>query len=502
MYLSKLVGLKILMQMITKVLSTKGIVATLLFFGGNYVIKRAKKYFKVTQYVDRGIIYTCDQLFELDHIISTFSSQYSSRAEHILKELVSIPGKYDQNDIFRCAFDTITNALISENAVFGRSNIFVDNGNLISILMDPHDNSPFEKRKVVLITHDLSSLGFECDWGSGFGFDPYNGEIDFESLDTEKIRLINPRIPSSNLWDNLIIGNGTCGGLQGIASTIISQKILVETSGLGSLKGCIVISSFSFEKHHPYISVYGNQIYPDVIICAEATGTPEIGPCNIALGQLGKSIIRVEIGDNDLSLFSQISENYKWMCGSNPSGHSFLGKSSYECTLDAENSTIHFCRTLVPGDPPGKARTEIDDLPTMIYLKSAKKSHAIVEVEHIPPFITPIDERSVLAATDSYRRTVSPWIDNDCDPEIPKQHINFIKRYKSECVAGYPAKMPVPSNKKWMKTGKFVSPPILCIGAGFPELSGKPGEFVFFDHLQQPIALVARFPSLFIKEFK
>jgi hypothetical protein len=51
--------------------------------------------------------------------------------------------------------------------------------------------------------------------------------------------------------------------------------------------------------------------------------------------------------------------------------------------------------------------------------------------------------------------------------------------------------------KNWIDAGDSVHPPMFVIGAGFYQHAHTIGEYVHKAHLRCPIAVLARFPSLF-----
>ena len=490
-----------------KYIDFKGIFVTLVVIGGKIFIKKAKKYYELCEKIDRGIIPLKSELSLLDKQISSLSSSYINQTSFIIKDLVSYQGKFPNKPmsfIQSKLFKRISKIILHENVIFSSDNLTFDGlGNLVFFLTDPNDNIPINDRKVIFINNKIDLNYNQNDFP--IGIDPITGLIDFNKCNIEQLRTINQLLPPFDSWEKITIGKGTCSGFQSVATTIMSFKILKETIELGSLKGSIIVSSISFQEHLTYHEFHNIKLYPDVIIISESSSSLLNGPSSIGLGQLGKCIINLDINDdnNNEKIFSKINKEILKINEKGFNSNPFLGSGSLFITDSSINSSIKFHRTLTLNENYFDALNEINSLSIIKKLKKNLQSIAITKLDDYSPWKTPIDDESILAITESYRRTISPWIDElKDDPFSLKKHLNFIPLLNNNNYNGYPLLNNIPNNKKWLKFNNFVSPPMFSLGTGYFEISGFPGEFIFNDHLQIPLSLISRFPSLFIKQFK
>ena len=121
-------------------------------------------------------------------------------------------------------------------------------------------------------------------------------------------------------------------------------------------------------------------------------------------------------------------------------------------------------------------------------------------------WITSKNSKVVASAVESYQRCVSPFIPPDApkDPDTLRKNPRVSRWIFSTDGVGYPIKeseLPFSiENKNWIKNGDYVHPPMFGIGAGYEHHCHKLGEYLHKDHIWCPIAVLARFPSIFAKQ--
>jgi hypothetical protein len=184
---------------------------------------------------------------------------------------------------------------------------------------------------------------------------------------------------------------------------------------------------------------------------------------------------------------------------------------------------VRFDRRLTKGEDSMRAVQEIEDLRAVAVARAAgctvnvripmytEKSHLGVPANNLqdyPGWLTPPTHPAVRAAVDSYKRTVTPDVEEPREPG--PRHLRKQPRigrwiFSTDGV-GYPLR---PGQfdfsidgKDWIQAGDYVHPAMFGIGAGFEQHCHKLGEYVHKDHLWCPIAVISRFPSLFVRRSK
>ena len=116
-----------------------------------------------------------------------------------------------------------------------------------------------------------------------------------------------------------------------------------------------------------------------------------------------------------------------------------------------------------------------------------------------PMWITDPENPAVMAALESYGRVVSPATPDESGlSAVPKIH-RYSEPTNGVGFISQSDKMQFNGKKNWIGNGNEVHPPMFGIGAGYAERAGQPGEYVEKDHMWAPIAVIARFPGMFVK---
>jgi len=359
-------------------------------------------------------------------------------------------------------------------------------------------------------------------------------------------------IPPKEKWDQLLFGRGSADQLQGVVSQVFATKILLETRAKGSLKGAKIVSIATvaeedndggapmhiMRKQH----LEKHQV-PDCVVITEGTGDLDLGPCGIYIGQRGRCQVQVEVigkschgsmphmGINPLEYGSLIIAEAAEQAKNGFKDNKFLGKGTRTaswCHLETPSDcavpakfTFRFDRRYTKGEDAELAVQEIESLKSV---KRAREAGCQVNVT-IPKYTTPSHkgvpadndqdymswvtkptDPVVLAAVEAYKRTVTPYVDDVPNPgpdDLRKQPRVQRWIFSTDGV-GYPLKKnEVPfsiDGKHWSENGNYVHPPMFGIGAGYEHHCHKLGEYLHRDHIWCPIAVMARFPSLFVEQ--
>jgi acetylornithine deacetylase/succinyl-diaminopimelate desuccinylase-like protein len=286
---------------------------------------------------------------------------------------------------------------------------------------------------------------------------------------------------------------------------------------------------------------------PDCVILTEGTGdlAPGKGPCGIYIGQRGRCQVQVEVvgvschgsmptqGLNPLEYGSMIIAEAAEQERNGFAPHAFLGKGTRTtswCQLDTPSDcavparfVFRFDRRMTAGETAEGAIKEVESLKAVKIARDAgckvtisiplydHKSWVGVAADNPQDYmgwVTPMTDPVVQSAYEAYKRTVSPLI-----PEgqpVDNDHIRKEPRVErwifSTDGVGYPIKKNDAKfsleNKHWIQVGEYVHPPMFGIGAGYEHHCHKLGEYLHKDHIWCPIAVMARFPSLFVKSYQ
>ncbi|OHT17700.1 Clan MH, family M20, peptidase T-like metallopeptidase [Tritrichomonas foetus] len=504
-----------------------------------------------------------NELTELDRQIAELAQKYSPDALRLLAELIRIPADHYEKDPL-CGtsnhetprLDYLRQFIIDNGAVESPEDVNYDEfGSLVWTVRDKSDNTPLNDLKVVYLDgHSDTVFPLRDNWHNvlGEGIDPFNGLTDAAKVDEEAMKKELGYIPPKDQWDHLLFGRGSADQLQGVVSQVFVTKILLETRALGSLRGAKVISVATvaeedndggapmhiMRKQH----LEQHQV-PDCVIMTEGTGDLELGPCGIYIGQRGRCQVEVEVigkschgsmpkmGINPLEFGALIIAEATEQAKSGVfKDHKFLGKgtrTASKCWLDTPSDcavpakfTFRLDRRMTHGEDARLAIREIEELNSVKRARACgctvniripkytEKSHKGVAADNDEDYlgwITHPTDPVVLAAVESYKRTVSPNVEEkEVSPEnIPKKPRVQRWIFSTDGV-GYPIlkenlRFSI-EKKHWTSVGDYVHPPMFGIGAGFEHHCHKLGEYLHRDHLWAPIAVMARFPSLFVQQ--
>ena len=215
--------------------------------------------------------------------------------------------------------------------------------------------------------------------------------------------------------------------------------------------------------------------------------------------------------------------------------HAFLGKGTRTaswCSLDTPSDcavparfVFRFDRRMTKGETAEGAVREIESLKAVKIARDAgcevnvtvpvydHKSWTGVAADNAQDYMgwcTPMTDPVVQSAYEAYKRCVTPHIPDDA----PKDADHILKEPRVERWifstdgVGYPIKRQDArfslETKNWVAVEgtDYVHPPMFGIGAGFEHHCHKLGEYLHRDHIWAPIAVMARFPSLFVKARK
>lgn len=513
-----------------------------LAYGGESYIKKAYRSFTGDIPVDWKLPIPKNQLPELDKLISRLASNYAYLSTTIMKDFIEFPINNQMSDIHSFCEEFsqfLIQKIIEVKAVENSDDIRIDElGNVVWSLYDPIDTTPLKDRKVIFINSTYSTfLLNRTDWSQfGSGLDAYKGLIDDKKVDQSKLEFSLPYIPQKVWWNHLTFGKGSSSGLQGIAAQIIAMKILAETK---ALEGVVVIASISRNNHAPFHTINKTRLYPDVIIISEATGLIGKGPCGFAIAQNGQAMVEVSanhgfrIEDGCRIIAEAAASNLNNTKIRKTNFQSILNPSSQvvqDVVLEPSHFSARFVRTLNIGETGDDALEDIERLPSVQKLIGYGGSVTLSEYESFPAWKIPRDNPTISVISETYRRAVAPYVDeiNEDNPLYLRRYPNFIPRGRGDNSTGYPIKLEnekenqnqnqefdfdsnkYKCSKNWIeihvkknglsKTSKNISlfmPPTFAVGSGLIENSGMPGEFVSNDLNWAPIAIIARFPSLF-----
>lgn len=504
-----------------------------------------------------------NEITELDRKIVELARDYAPQAIELIHDLIKIPADHYEEDPLcgttnheTSRLEYLKQYIIDKRAVDNAEDVFYDEfGNLVWTIRDSEDTTPLDDLKVIYFDgHSDTVKPFPDNWHSvlGEGIDPFNGLTDITKVNEENMRKELKYLPPKDKWDHLLFGCGSVDQIQGLVSQVFATKILLETCNLGSLRGIKIVSIATVAEEE---NVGGGPMYylrhqsglqpnqiPDCVVLTNATGDIDLGPCGIYIGHRGQCQIEVEVighscngaipnvGVNPLEYGSLIIAEASQQARNGFGENKFLGKgtrTATKCCVESPSIcsvpskfTFRLDRRLTLEETADQAIKELNELTSV---QRARKAGCIVNIK-IPNYtqkthkgVAPNNEENyntwlthpsdpvVRSAVDTYKRVVSPNVDDlPISPEnIPKKP----RIHKWACATdgvGYifknkDLKFSV-ENKNWCKTQTFTYPPMFGIGAGFEQHSHKLGEYIHKDHIWAPIAVIARFPSVFLQK--
>ncbi|EAY04053.1 hypothetical protein TVAG_203570 [Trichomonas vaginalis G3] len=443
-------------------IDAKSILFACFLAGGKLLYDKVCKYLEENEHIDHGIIPKKESLTYLDNQIATTAQQYQEFSMSLLNDILKFPHSFEEKpiDLEKKFMDYLRQTIINKNAVFSPGDVKYDkNRNLVWMIANPTDPVPFNERKVIFMNSSIKNY--------------------------EK---------------------GSARDMQGFVTQFMTSKILLETIEDGSLNGVIVVCSAAMGYHRPYHVFRNTKLLPDCIIICEPTGDSTQGPLGISIGQKGYSKIAISFSGDDAKLeeLEKLIANELQATPMSDENDPIVGQGSIGIDKtpkdqdDKDKGTVYVRRNLGLDETWENALNEVKSLPT-IKAHDEDTSVAVTPVDNVPAWKTPRETRAILAATESYRRVVSPWAATTTDTEELRVHPFFKERQEPDNLSSYPVREEVPPGFEWVEVTEGVTPPTFAIGAGFSDTTD---ETVRGDHVQATAAVMSRFPSLFVEEFK
>lgn len=448
-------------------------------------------------------------------------------------------------------------AIIDHKAVAKPEDVCIDAfGNLVWTVQDPTDGIPAAQKKVIYLDgHSDTVRALRPNWHAktGGGLDPYKGITDATKIDRAFLRKELGWLPPDSEFEHLLFGRGSADQLAGVVSQVLATRILLELAPLGALKGVIIRSyatvaeedndgcgpKYIVDKVLPGAPA---ELIPDVVVLTEGTGDAVKGALGIYRGQRGRMQIEVNV------LGKSCHGSMPWM-GMNPLEYAgailheaakayeardgflddpFLGHGTRtaswanlstpsDCAVP-ERFVFRFDRRLTVGETPEQAVADIERLQAVADARAAGLTVDISVPDYSDPtwvgyqatnpqiypgWATPEEHPALQAVIESYKRVVTPEID---DGERQGGRLRKQPRVDrwifSTDGVGFPVRVedqriPVTPQKRWVTSGAVKHPPMFGFGAGIEQNTHKIGECVDLRELQHAIAVLARFPSIF-----
>jgi putative selenium metabolism hydrolase len=428
-------------------------------------------------------------------------------------------------------------------------------GNLRWKVYDPNDAVPPEEKTVVYFDgHTDTVQALRPRWleAIGGGIDPYLGMTDPSKVDWDFLSEELGHLPPEDERHHLVFGRGAADQLGGVVCQIVASKIMLELASEGALRGVTVMSygsvteedndgggpAYILREELPHA---GSERTPDVVILTEGTGDSEKGAVGIYRGQRGRMQIEVEVtgkschgsmpweGRNPLeygaAIIAEAAERYSR--GDGFAEDPFLGKGTRTAsfaTLDTpsdcavpERFTFRFDRRLTPGEDPDGALRDVEQMDSVtrarrdglevtvrapFYDQPTCKGFVLGNGQIYPGWVTPENHPVVGAAAEAYRRVATPLVTAEktsgllsSEPRVDRWI--FSTDGVGFCLHEDESKLSVPDSKGWIRSGRFLHPPMFGIGPGIEQNTHKIGECVDSRELDLAIAVLARFPSLY-----
>lgn len=436
---------------------------------------------------------------------------------------------------------------------------FDDFGNLVWTVRDPFDGvAPEHLRVIYFDGHSDTVQALRDQWRDKLGgaVDPYDGIVDPARLDRDAIRANLGYVPADDQWQHLLFGRGAADQLAGVVSQIIATKILLELVEEGSLHGAMVRAYATAAEEdndgggprHLVEHVLPGadaELIPDVVVLTEGTGDAVKGALGIYRGQRGRMQIEVEVvgrschgsmpfeGLNPLehggAIVAEAARRHA--DGDGFVTHEFLGRGTRTASwshLDTPSDcavpdrfVVRFDRRLTVGETPERALADVEALDAVAAARAAGltvtvgvpryqqptwRGFTVDNPQVYPGWITPAEHPAIVAAVDSYRRVVSPHVDERTGGAVAgalRREPRVDKWIFSTDGVGFPIPVhdeaiSVGSDKRWVVSGAVKHPAMFGIGAGVEQNTHRIGEYVDLRELQHAIAVLARFPSAYV----
>jgi knotted carbamoyltransferase YgeW len=488
---------------------------------------------------------------DMDAEIRKLSIKYLPLACEILKEVVRIPEDHIEEDP-RCGMSNhegprleyLRKAIVEAGAVEDPADVWFDEfGNIVWTVEDKSDKNP--KKIVYFDGHTDTVAHLPDQWKTkiGEGIDVFRGVTDPEKVDIAFMRKELGYMLEKEEWKHLIFGRGTADQLSGVIAQVVATKILLELKDMGSLDGVKVMSyGTAAEEDNDgggpmfVMRTCSKELLPDVVIHTEGTGDKNEGACGVYFGQRGRMQIEVNVigksshgsmpweGLNPLEYGSMIihEANEKYEKGEGFLDDEFLGRgtrTASDCRIETPSDcavpatfSFRFDRRLTVGEVPEQA---IEDIRNLDAVKKAEASGLRVDVS-APLYEQKTWTGCVPSNPQIYRGWKTP-LDHGIVPIAVESYDEMVKEYPFEC-KDLPRKARV---SRWIFSTDGVGyfnlsddptrekegwidhhPPMLGIGIGFEQNTHKLGEFIDSRHFPAAIGFMAKFPSLFAKQYK
>lgn len=459
------------------------------------------------------------------------SNHEQPRLEYLKKKIVEIRAVRHADDVF-----------------------FDDYGNLVWNVEDPDDGvARADKRIIYLDGHSDTVKALRPAWREKTGgLDAYDGLVDASKIDREFLRNELGHLPPDDEWQHLLFGRGSADQLGGVVAEVVGTKILLELAGDGALRGCIVRAyataceedndgggpMFLMSKVLPGASP---ELVPDVVILTEGTGDAHKGALGIYRGQRGRMQIEVKVdgrschgsmpweGLNPLeyggAIIAEAAQKYDAREGF--LDDEFLGHGTRTASMASlatpsdcavpERFTFRFDRRLTVGESPEQAVADVDGLETVqkaraagltvdvsvpTYEEATWKGYRLGNPQVYMGWVTPEEHPAIVAAVATYRGVVSDNVAGTKEERGALRQEPRVDRWIfSTDGVGFPVPVEDDSiatkGKNWVTSGTVKHPAMLGVGPGIEQNTHKIGECVDLRELQNAIAFIARFPSVF-----
>jgi len=432
---------------------------------------------------------------------------------------------------------------------------FDDYGNLVWAVEDPDDGmAPADKRVIYLDGHSDTVKALRPTWREKTGgLDAYDGLVDGSKIDRDFLRQELGHLPPDDEWEHLLFGRGAADQLGGVVAEVVATKILLELQSEGSLRGSIVRAyatvceedndgggpMFLMRKVLPGA---GAELVPDVVLLTEGTGDADKGALGIYRGQRGRMQIEVTVtgrschgsmpweGLNPLefggAIISEAAQKYDAREGflDDPFlGHgtrtaSFATLATPSDCAVPDRFTFRFDRRLTIGESPEQAVADVEGLSAVakareaglevevavpIYEQATWKGYSLGNPQVYMGWVTPEDHPAIVAAAETYRGVVTPAVEGSSEERGALRRDPRVDRWIfSTDGVGFPIpveddSISVTEKKNWVTSGTVKHPAMFGVGPGIEQNTHKIGECVDLRELQNAIAFIARFPSVF-----
>ena len=435
---------------------------------------------------------------------------------------------------------------------------FDEYGNLVWLVEDPSDGIPAAEKCVIYWDgHADTVRALRSQWREKLGgIDAYDGLLAGEPVEREVLRDELGYVPPDDEWANLVFGRGSADQLAGVVAQIVASRILLELAPEGALRGAIIRSYATASEEDNdgggpmYVMsrvLHGAppELVPDAVVLTEGTGDANMGALGIYRGQRGRMQIEVVVtgrschgsmpweGLNPLehggAIVAEAARRYEAREGF--LDHAFLGHgtrtaswSKLETPSDCavpDRFTVRFDRRLTVGESPEQARRDIEALDAVAaaraaglgvevtvprYSQKTWRGYLADNPQVYRGWLTPEEHPVIRAAVEAYRGVVSPHVNEPAggaQGAALRREPRVDRWIFSTDGVGYPVPVEddsirVPPSKAWIVAGEVRHPAMFGIGPGIEQNTHKIGECVDVRELQHAIAVLARFPSVFV----